>query len=423
MPARIGLYGNFGAGNLGNECTLHAVIERILEHHSDAQLLCFCADPDDVRSRHGIPACRSGVGKAGDGGGSLRRRGGFSRLIRIVFRRAPLEIAHWVKTLLSVRRVDTLIVAGTGIIADYMCGPTGWPYEIFRLSVLAAICRVKLVFLSVGVGPIRHPLSRWFLKRSFELAAFRSYRDEASRLYMESIGFSTHRDHVYPDVVFGLDRRNWTARGDDSADQESSGARKVVGLGLKDYGLAERIETAAFRRYLDLMGDFVAWLHARGYAVRLLIGDIQYDSSVIEEFVTLLKSRSIAAEAPWLMTAPARSVGELLRQLGSTEMVISARYHNLVMALIQDRPMLALSDHAKLDALLTEFGFATFRVSLEGLSVQSLIERFQDLEKNADRLKGQIRRTVENCRWALDEQYAMLFAGAGRDDGPPQTAQ
>jgi hypothetical protein len=29
-PARISFYGNFGAGNLGNECTLQAVIEQIL---------------------------------------------------------------------------------------------------------------------------------------------------------------------------------------------------------------------------------------------------------------------------------------------------------------------------------------------------------------------------------------------------------
>ena len=28
-PARISFYGNFGAGNLGNECTLQAIIEQI----------------------------------------------------------------------------------------------------------------------------------------------------------------------------------------------------------------------------------------------------------------------------------------------------------------------------------------------------------------------------------------------------------
>ncbi len=99
-------------------------------------------------------------------------------------------------------RTDMLIVAGTGIVADYLCGPLGWPYDIFKLSTLAALCRVKLVFLSVGVGPIRHPLSRWFLTRSLALAHHRSYRDEASKQYLEKIGFNTDRDFVYPDAAF-----------------------------------------------------------------------------------------------------------------------------------------------------------------------------------------------------------------------------
>src|SRR5882672_9284470 len=37
-PARISFYGNFGAGNLGNECTLQAVIEQILRRWPDAKL-------------------------------------------------------------------------------------------------------------------------------------------------------------------------------------------------------------------------------------------------------------------------------------------------------------------------------------------------------------------------------------------------
>ena len=51
-----------------------------------------------------------------------------------------------------------LVVAGTGIVCDYLTGPAGYPYDIFKLSTLAALCRVKLAFLSVGVGPIHHPL-------------------------------------------------------------------------------------------------------------------------------------------------------------------------------------------------------------------------------------------------------------------------
>ena len=209
-PPRISFYGNFGAGNLGNECTLQAIIEQTLQRWPDARLLSFCTNPQDVRTRHNIAAFASeAVEKtAAKRSGSRGLRGRLARIFRIAFQRIPLELVHWVKSLRVVGRTDMLIVAGTGIIADYLTGPLGWPYDIFKLSTLAALCRVKLVFLSVGVGPIHHPLSRWFLKRSLGLARHRSYRHEASKQYLEKIGFNTARDFVYPDVVFGLSQGN-----------------------------------------------------------------------------------------------------------------------------------------------------------------------------------------------------------------------
>jgi polysaccharide pyruvyl transferase WcaK-like protein len=400
-PARISFYGNFGAGNLGNECTLQAIIEQILRRWPDAQLLCFCTNPQDVRTRHNIAAFPSeAVDKtATERFGSRRPQGRLARIRRIAFQRIPLELVHWAKSLRVVSRTDMLIVAGTGIVADYLCGPLAWPYDIFKLSTLAALCRVKLVFLSVGVGPIRHPLSRWFLTRSLALAHHRSYRDEASKQYLEKIGFNTDRDFVYPDVVFGLSQGNLVS-------SVRAGQRRVVGLGLKDYASTE---TKAFREYLDTMAAFVSWLQGRGYSVRLLIGDIQYDTCVIEEFVHVLKSRNIPRDAPLLIVEPTLTVQELLRQVGETEAVISARYHNLVMALIQNKPVIALSDHAKLDSLVTDLRLAQYLVPLEKLSPDVLIGRFKQLENDVERLRPYIKAELDKYRQAVDALYATLL--------------
>ena len=401
---RISFYGNFGAGNLGNECTLQAVIEQTLRRWPDAQLLCFCTNPQDVRTRHGIAAFPSeAVNKTAADRSSPRSR--LARIFRIAFRRIPLELVHWVKCLSAVSRTDMLIVAGTGIVTD-LCGPLGWPYDIFKLSTLAALCRVKLVFLSVGVGPIRHPLSRWFLKRSLALAHHRSYRDEASKQYLEKIGFNTEGDSVYPDVVFSVSQNNLVPG-------VRAGQRRVVGVGLKDYGSTEPLEPKTSRQYLDTMAAFVSWLQGHGYSVRLLIGDIQYDTSVIKEFVDVLKSRNIPADPPLLIAEPALTVNELLRQVGETEAVISARYHNLVMALIQNKPVVALSDHAKLDSLATDFGLAQYLLPLGNLSPDVLIGKFEQLENDMERLRPYIRAELDKYRVALDALFAALLAESG----------
>jgi polysaccharide pyruvyl transferase WcaK-like protein len=396
-PARISFYGNFGAGNLGNEATLQAVIEQILRRWPNGQLLCFCTNPQDVCTRHNIAAFPS---EAVNRSAASARRGNLTRFLRIVFQRVPLELVHWIKCLHALSGTDMLIVAGTGIVADYTTGPLGWPYDIFKLSTLAALCRVKLAFLSIGAGPIHHPLSRWFLKRSLALAHHRSYRDETSKQYLQEIGFNTDGDFVRPDVVFGLSTASLVSGVRD-------GQRRIVGLGIKDYGSTK---PEAFREYLDTMAAFVSWLQGQGYVVRLLIGDIHYDCSVIEKFVGVLRSRNIPADAPLLIAEAAQTVEELLRQVGGTEAVISARYHNLVMGLIQNKPVIALSDHAKLDSLVTDFGLDQYLLPLRNLSSEVLINRFKQLENELEQLRPRLKAELEKYRQALDALYATLLA-------------
>jgi polysaccharide pyruvyl transferase WcaK-like protein len=404
--ARISFWGNFGAGNLGNETTLQTVIEQVLRRRPDAQLFCFCTNPEDVQARHGIPGVRSevwaSIPKAG------RAEGRIAKVLRILFRSLPIEAAHWLKMLRAMRRTDMFIVAGTGIVADYMCGPTGWPYDMFKLSTLAALCRVKVVFLSVGCGPISHPLSRWFIKRALHRASYRSYRDEASRQYLEQIGFSTAGDAVRPDVVFGLSQAHL------AASTAAGSRRRIIGLGLKDYsGVMGRLETDEYYAYLDTMAAFVIWLQQHDFAVRLLIGDFRYDSRVRDDLVALLGKRGQPATPPLLLAEPSLSVEELLRQLGETDVVLSPRYHNLVMGLIQNKPAIALSDHAKLDAVLTGLGLERYIVRLERLEVGTLIERFQQLEAERAQLGPYIADRIEQCRVALDQQYEAMLAQLG----------
>ena len=408
-PLSIILYGHFGAGNLGNECTLQTVIEEILRFLPGATLQCLCTYPEDVRKRHGIPAiCSSAEGAAELSESkpktnetvappSTRRNRILKRL-----RRLFLESVHWGRMLHLMWRADMLIVAGTGIVADYMCGPLAWPYDMFKLSILAKLCRVKFVFLSVGAGPITHPLSRWFIKTSLRLADYRSYRDVASKQYLEGIGFSNHRDLVCPDVVFGLAGSHLFSR-NHRAEQ-----RRVVGLGLKDYSsVMGQLDRPEYRQYLDTMAALVSWLYEHNFSVRILIGDFQFDSRVRNEFIALLGSRGLPAKQ--IIVEPALTVDELLRQIAETDVVISPRYHNLVLAMVLDKPIIALSDHAKLDSLLTDLGLTQYLMPLDGLRAEDLKARFEQLDGDAEQLKSYIRDRVDRYRHAVDEQYASLL--------------
>ena len=407
---RITFLGHFGAGNLGNECTLQAAIERTLRRWPQASILCACTDPEDVGARHNIPAFHWKPGPtplpdSEQAGAAVRRRGP-AALFRIA-RRILREFAHIAICFRILSRSDMLIVCGTGVVCDFLTGPGGWPYDLFKWSALAALCGSRVLFLGVGVGPINHPVSRWLIKRALGFADYRSYRDEESRQYLESIGFNTNRDSVCPDVAFGLSKDLFRSDGD------RMGQKPVIGLGLK--GFAGTGEANTYQDYLGIMTNFVFWLCEQDYDVRLLTGDIHHDKQVTEDVVAAIKGRftvqgQVAAE-------PALTVEQLVRQLNATDLVISPRFHNLVLASALNKPIIALSDHPKLDSLMAGFDLSEYCLPIGTLRLDSLTELFQRSWNDAERIKARIRGKTEKYREALDEQYAAAFAKAERHHG------
>jgi polysaccharide pyruvyl transferase WcaK-like protein len=430
-PTRIVFYGNFGAGNLGNEVTLQTAIEQTLTRLPGARLLCVCTDPEDVRARHGIEAAPSmsrdsgwswsdlDIDRTRNGGSAelpadgTRHRGlsaNLARLGRIAFRRLPQELAHWYKMLRLVARCDVLLVPGTGIVTDGSCGSFGWPYDMFKLTVLARLCGRRVLFLSVGAGPFRYRLGGWFIKRSLGLANYRSYRDVDSKRHLEEIGFETQHDAIYPDLVFGLSRRQL------AGERGGTDSPRIIALGLKDYATpVDDSDAQSYRDYLDVMADFVVWQQAQGTAVRLIIGDAQYDTRVREDLIDLLEARGAAVKAPLLLSDPVPTVAELLRQLRETEAVVSPRFHNLVLALMLNKPVIALSDLPKVTALLVDLGMGRFCLALRGLKPAALTGCFTRLQSEAEKLRPYITDAVESYRRAVDEQYAKVYASFADD--------
>jgi hypothetical protein len=85
--------------------------------------------------------------------------------------------------------------------------------------------------------------------------------------------------------------------------------------------------------------------------------------------------------------------------------------------LIQNKPVIALSDHAKLDSLVTDFGLAQYRVSLASLGARRLIDKFKQLEDNSEQLIPYIKAGSDKYRRAVDVQFVTILPGpnaAGR---------
>jgi polysaccharide pyruvyl transferase WcaK-like protein len=286
-----------------------------------------------------------------------------------------------------------------------MLGDYALHYDIFRWAIIAKLCRCKLLFVSVGGGPIRHPLSRYLVRVALALADYRSYRDAASKEHLEAIGIDVKNDAVYPDLAFSLPK----AAVPNNHDPGRRGV--VIGVGLMNYHNGRRSgnDGTIYRDYLERLASFVVRLLECRYAVRVLIGDFVWDASVRQDLRRELEERGLNYEDGRIVDEPASSVDELLSQLSSVDVVVSSRFHNLLLGLMLGKPAVAISYHEKFKPLMNGVGLGGSCQDIEHIDVDELIAMVVTLQRNAPGIKHQIARETEGYRMALDEQYERIL--------------
>ena len=82
--------------------------------------------------------------------------------------------------------------------------PLGWAYDTFVWFTLARAMGVKVIFTSIGAGPIHNKMSRALMKSAATSTTYCSYRDGISKSFMANLGLDVSRFPVTADIAFGL---------------------------------------------------------------------------------------------------------------------------------------------------------------------------------------------------------------------------
>lgn len=384
-PKKIALFGLFGSGNLGNDGSLEAMLDFLRVARPDAELACICADPGKVERDFRIRSMR--IGGDHPNNRFLRALEGFMPT------RKALQGLHALK---SARKFDAIIVPGTGILDDFGDRFWGMPASLFGWCLAAKLSGTRIAFVSIGAGPINHSVSRWLMKQAARMAHYRSYRDTVSKEFMESVGFDTARDPIYPDIAFRLP----SPRGPGPA----VGETLTVGVGVMAYygwrGDSTR-GAAIHRSYLEKLARFVLWLLDRGHRVRILTGETT-DQRAVDALLEILASSRPDYPHERIVSEPVNSLHDLMRQIADTHVVVATRFHNIVCALKLNRPAISIGYAKKNDVLMAEMGVGEFCQHIEKLDVDLLIEQFSKVVSD----RGRYERRIE----AMNAEYGQRLA-------------
>ena len=308
---KIGILGHVGNKNLGDEAIIAAVIQNVKRRCPRAEIYGFTLNPEDTKARHGIDAFPIRRSRENHERHKRHEKDGYTpqqsnRQIRLkklvisqlksipriygllkrVQKSLPLirdsikEPGFLISSYKALKGIDLLIIAGSQQLIDFIGGAWGHPYTLFRWSLLGKAAKAKVIFLSVGAGPIRSPLSKILIKASLSQASYRSYRDESSKKLIEQIGVKGSNP-VFPDLVYSL-----RSDGQTGTLVPSESSLPIVGINPVPYSdpvYWPGSSAYIYESYVKKLSDFALWLIGRGYRILFFPTQLNLDPPVISD--------------------------------------------------------------------------------------------------------------------------------------------
>jgi polysaccharide pyruvyl transferase WcaK-like protein len=432
MIRRIGIFGHVGNGNLGDEAIIAAVIQNINQRFPNAHIYGITTNPADTQDRHKIaafPINRVGnttqmrlvptIADMSDG------RESFTAKVKTVLKKYQFlyavlrrmkdsgltflgiiaELRFLIRCYRNVKGIDLFIVAGSQQLIDYVGGPWEHSYNVFKWVLLAKAAKAKIVFLSVGAGPVRSTLGKFFVRKSLDLASYRSYRDETSQKVVQELGLSGE-DGVFPDLVYSLQI---------NAGSSSSGGDEtlpIVGVNPVPFFDGQYWEGASpheYAAYIGKLASFALWVTQRGYRILFFPTQLRLDPPVIADIKNAMQATANGHLEGQFVNKPINSFDDLVSAISMTSIVVATRFHGIVIPYLLNRPVLGIAYQKKTNDLMTQMGQSEYVVDIKSFDVHSLQTRFISLESRSTTIRNQIKERNVAFRHALRNQYDQLL--------------
>ena len=447
-PSRptIGIVGHVGAQNLGDEAIIASVIQNIRRRWPEAVIRGFTSGPGDTEERHGIrsfplrqadasqPAQDDSEEDHNESGEDRGDADSWRRRLKDLIKKRPVlfslaknviqalqrvpTIGREVKFLLDsrqhVRELELLIFAGSHQLNDFVGGPWAYPYTVLKWSILAMRAGAKVVFLSMGAGPIETRLGRVFLRRALRLAAYRSYRDVTAGEVVDSLNVSETQT-VVPDLAFGL---RLPAISVSTVDRSSG---PIVGLNpLPLYAEYWHIsDSSKYEAYITKLARFSDWLIDRGCEVRFIPTQLLVDPAVIEDIQKRMTSSASLDRAQRDEMPSVQDLNSLIQALSEVDIMVATRYHGILLSLALHKPVLAIAYHQKSRDLMQWLGLGEYVVDGDAFGARDLQERWPSLEASVCRITASLEEQVPVFKQAVGDQYDEVFGLLASETNSP----
>lgn len=429
---KIAVFAHCGNANLGDDALFAAVVQNVRMRLPEAEIIGFTFNPEDSCQRHGIPSypirrpaktnppsappttvAQSEPSKNASGGlrSALKSIPGLAPLVRGCRRLAgavaavPAEAKFLIDSYRRLQGVELLLMAGSQQLSDHFGGPWGFPYTVFKFTLLSRLRGAKVALLSVGAGPLNSPISRFFARRVLSMVAYRSYRDAESSRYVMSLGVPGSHP-VLPDLVYSLPLP--------VPKESAKPGRTVVGINplpFYDHRYWHIADAGRYAHYVKELATFADWLESSGHCVFFFATQMRSDVLTVDDVRNAMKASGSSPNV--LASNKIEGLQDLVNEISRADMIVAHRYHGILFSLSMTKPVLGLIYHEKGRALMSQAGQGDYVLDAEALRADDMIERFKAMEADAAAIRRQIAEQLGPLRKALQDQYSTVLGLIG----------
>ena len=436
---KVGILGHVGNENLGDEAIIAAVIQNIRRLRPDTKIYGFTLNPADTEQRHGIPSfpIRWGTRERGSPDSTIKESRhpepstdlSMKSRLKESLKKIPLlhamvrgtwrafevipkfgrELVFLLKSWRHTKGLDLLVIAGSHQLNDYVGGPWSFPYTVLKWTLLARAAGARIVFLSMGAGPIQTWLGQRFICYALRIASYRSYRDETSRQVVEFL-CARHADQVIPDLAFSLDLPP-------IAHKSTGGRRAIVGINPLPF-YAEYWHTTDRQKYgiyIEKLAAFADWLVEGDCEVRFIPTQLRVDPAVIADVRDRMRYNNVPKFQNMVVEPTIQCLDELMSALAELDLMVATRYHGILLALAVQVPVLAIAYHDKSRDLMGWLAQGHHVLDGEIFTADALKKQFTQLRTESETIRRTLQEQIPIFRSLVEKQYDDVFERITRD--------
>lgn len=226
---------------------------------------------------------------------------------------------------------------------------------------------VRYAMLSIGTGPVRSPISRWLIRRAVSAADYVSVREPNAARDLHAMGVR-RRLPLVPDMAFGLSDASVPLRAPSD----------VVTVGLNVMAHTDRRywpsgDDSRYQAYIAKMAEFATTVIESGHTARLFSSHLTADCGATDDVERLVHTSFPSGVAPHLIREPMEGLDDLLRAINDCDVVVTARFHSILVPLNLERPTIGLAYHGTTNDLMAQLGQSAFRMDIDRFTAGDML--------------------------------------------------